>query len=243
MTDKRTFQNFNYGDQGESVQNFFDGDSDLMDTSYLIKKLQKRKYLVQLEKKDILAAPGDKIDQCYLIEKGMIIAYELCGGNRRIFDCYEKNTLVFCEHALIERPACMFYEALEPVSMYSIRMSFVKKLLINDPKFANCFLTQVTRNLLVTQDLFRKTITHSARWRVCDFLLVFAERASETIDGKIVLNQRISQQLLADMLYMNRITVLREVHALEEMGLFRMKNGHFEIPDLNLLRKYRDECV
>lgn len=219
---------------------YFDGDKGLLNTPYLFKKLRKRRYMTMLERRDILYRPGDPIDTCYLIEKGAIIAYEFSSGNRRIFDLCEANTLLFCEYAVFNRPSCFFYEALVPTVLYTIQLSFVQKLIENDPQFARCVIAQLTRDLLVTQDLFRKTITHSARWRVCDFLLVFALRANARNENSIVLSQRITQKMMADMLNINRITAMQELHTLEDLGLCRRRNGHFEIPDIKLLQEYRD---
>ena len=219
---------------------YFDGDKGLLNTPYLFKKLRKRRYMIMLERRDILYRPGDPIDTCYLLEKGAVIAYEFSAGNRRIFDLYEANTLLFCEYAVFNRPSCFFYEAQEPTVLYTIQLPFVQKLIENDPQFAHCVIAQLTRNLLVTQDLFRKTITHSARWRVCDFLIVFAMRSNPEGKNSVVLSHRITQKMMADMLNINRITAMQELHTLEYLGLCCRSGGHFEIPDIRLLQEYRD---
>lgn len=224
---------------------YFDGDKRLLDARHLFKRLKKSKYLVELDKKDILKSPGEEIDTCYLIEKGSIIAYENYGDARRIFDWYIRGVLLFSEFAAFDRPSPYYYEALEPTTMYSIQISLVRELIKNDLAFARCFNAQITRSMLVAQDLLRKAVTHSVRWRVCDFLLIETEQiGTKSGDGNsATLNRKISQKLLADMLHINRVTALREMHSLEELGLCTMSGGFIEIPDLKLLLAYRDRYI
>jgi len=224
-------------------QVFFDGEIDIIASSYLTKKLSKRQYLVDMDGRDILVSPGEKIDTCYLIKEGLLISYETIGGHRRIYDYFEKDMFVLEEFALLNQPSQLFYEALTPLKMYSIKIELVKKLLVNDKKFTAACLAQMTRNYMVMQDLLRKSVAHTAGWQVCDLLILFANKTGVVKNGETVLDLHITKTFMSDLLHMNRITIMRELQLLEVMELCKLKGTQCTIRDLDALKRYRDSIV
>ena len=202
---------------------YFDGRDKELDASYLCRKLCKKKY--QLE-----------------FEKGYVIAYETVKGRRRIFDAYNSNNLLLCSYAVFDRPCAFCYEAREPSTLYSISMEKVRKLLQNDANFTRAVLTQSTRDLMVCQDLLRKSTNHNVGWLVSDWLIVMASRRSHVQGGVIYLNEKVTQNQLADMLFMNRITCLKELHHLEGLGLIDLQGSYIGILDMDGLIEYRRRC-
>lgn len=221
---------------------YFDGRDKELDASYLSKKLCKQKYKFEFEKGEIIVAQGDEVDACYYLEKGYVIAYETVKGRRRIFDAYNSNNLLLCSYAIYERPCAFCYEAREPSTLYSISMEKVRLLLQNDANFTRAFLTQSTRDLLVCQDLLRKSANHNVGWLVSDWLIVMASRRSHVHGGVIYLNDRITQNQLAEMLFINRITCLKELHHLEALGLIDLQGSYIGILDMEGLINYRQQC-
>lgn len=222
------------------VSVFFDGDISSFGAEYIRKKFCKRRYLVELDRKDLLAKYGEVLDTCYYISEGILISYEKFGKSRRIYDYFEPGMFVFLEQVLMDPICRLTYEALTPMKLYSIDMKKVDKLLKNDWMFSIQCLTQMTRNYLVMKDLLRKSAEHSARWLVCDILLVFAKKNSFEKDGVTHINIKIPKILLSDMLHLNRITVTRELAVLQKKGLCSQEGGMIHIMDVNALREYRD---
>lgn len=227
----------------ENQAYYYNGDDQQLNTAYLSKLFEKRRYLVELDRKDVFVEPGDYIDTCYFIKSGSIIAYELVEGTRRIYDWFGEGMLLFTEYMVFQRPSSYYYEAMERTKMYSIRLPVVRKRLETDMIFGWSFMAQMTRNLLVAQDLMRKGNTHGVRWRVCDFILIEAERIGVRKDSGYVFKIRMSQKLMAELLHINRVTVLREIHNLEALGLIHHNGGHLEISDFEALRDYRDRFI
>lgn len=93
-------------------------------------------------------------------------------------------------------------------------------------------LTQSTRDLMVCQDLLRKSTNHNVGWLVSDWLIVMASRRSHVQGGVIYLNEKVTQNQLADMLFMNRITCLKELHHLEGLGLIDLQGRYIGILDM-----------
>lgn len=221
---------------------YFDGRDKELDASYLCRKLCKKKYQLEFEKGEIIIAQGEDVDACYYLEKGYVIAYETVKGRRRIFDAYNSNNLLLCSYAVFDRPCAFCYEAREPSTLYSISMEKVRKLLQNDANFTRAVLTQSTRDLMVCQDLLRKSTNHNVGWLVSDWLIVMASRRSHVQGGVIYLNEKVTQNHLADMLFMNRITCLKELHHLEGLGLIDLQGRYIGILDMGGLIEYRQRC-
>ena len=221
---------------------YFDGRDKELDASYLRRKLCKKKYQLEFEKGEIIIAQGEDVDACYYLEKGYVIAYETVKGRRRIFDAYNSNNLLLCSYAVFDRPCAFFYEARESSVLYSISMEKVRKLLQNDASFTRAVLTQTTRDLMVCQDLLRKSTNHTVGWLVSDWLIVMASRSSRICGGVTYLNDRVTQNQLAEMLFINRITCLKELHHLESLGLIDLQGSHIGILDMDGLIEYRRQC-
>ena len=152
------------------------------------------------------------------------------------------NNLLLCSYAVFDRPCAFCYEAREPSTLYSISMEKVRKLLQNDANFTRAVLTQSTRDLMVCQDLLRKSTNHNVGWLVSDWLIVMASRRSHVQGGVIYLNEKVTQNQLADMLFMNRITCLKELHHLEGLGLIDLQGRYIGILDMGGLIEYRQRC-
>ncbi len=221
---------------------YFDGRDKELDASYLRKKLCKQKYLLEFEKGELIITQGEEVDACYYLESGYVIAYETVKGRRRIFDAFNSNNLLLCSYATYDRPCAFNYEAREYCAVYSISMEKVKKLLQNDANFARAVLTQTTRDLLVCQDLLRKSANHNVSWLVSDLLIVLAARNSHVSEGIRYLNDRFTQNQIAEMLFINRITCLKELHKLEALGLIDLQSSYIGIVDMEGLLEYRRRC-
>ena len=57
-------------------------------------------------------------------------------------------------------------------------------------------------------------------------------------DGSITINEKLSQQMMADILGMNRITVTRKLKELRELNLVSSSGGHFIIHSMKDLEAY-----
>lgn len=79
-------------------------------------------------------------------------------------------------------------------------------------------------------------------WKVCNLLLTFAERYGVPYDGKTLIKEKISQQMMANLLGVNRITMVRAIKELREMGLIEQVNGFYCIRDKERMQKFMIEA-
>lgn len=221
---------------------YFNGADSFLDDSYFSKKLVKKRFRLEYEKGENIIEAGDTVDDCFYIKSGSVIAYEIIKGKRKIFDHYSAGSFLLCEHILFEHPCTYYYEAREKTVVYSISMTKVRQLVVNDRRFLQSLFAQQTRNLLVREDLLRKSTSHNASWLVCDFLITMVLRNGQTEDGIVYLVERLTQKQIADMLFMNRVTCFRELHTLEDIGLIDMQTSRIGIKSLSGLIAYKEKC-
>ena len=227
---------------GNSDYRYFNGADSFLDSSYFSKKLIKKRFRLEYEKGETIIEPDSVVDDCFFIESGSVIAYEIIKGKRKIFDSFSAGSFLLCEHILFEHLCTYFFEAREKTVVYSISMVKVRQLLINDKKFLQSLFAQQTRNCLVREDLLRKSVSHNASWLVCDFLITMALRNGQNEDGIVYLADRLTQKQIADMLFMNRVTCFRELHYLEDIGLIDMQTNRIGIKNLSGLVAYKEDC-
>ena len=226
----------------DAVHFYFNGKDFFNDLSYLRRKLCKKRYLLEYEKGEKLISQGERVEYCFFMESGGIISYETVNGKRRIYDFFTGANLLLCSYALYDRPCALDYEARCHTVVYSISLERVQKLFFNDSAFTRGALAQTTRDLLVCQDLLRKSAMRNVSWLVSDFLIVMASRGCYEEDGVLYISERFTQHQMADMLFINRITCLNELHRMEDRGLITLQRSHIGITDLPGLKAYRREC-
>ena len=210
----------------DAVHFYFNGKDFFNDLSYLRRKLCKKRYLLEYEKGEKLISQGERVEYCFFMESGGVISYETVNGKRRIYDFFTGANLLLCSYALYDRPCALDYEARCHTVVYSISLERVQKLFFNDSAFTRGALAQTTRDLLVCQDLLRKSAMRNVSWLVSDFLIVMASRGCYEEDGVLYISERFTQHQMADMLFINRITCLNELHRMEDRGLITLQRSH-----------------
>jgi CRP/FNR family transcriptional regulator len=88
-------------------------------------------------------------------------------------------------------------------------------------------------------DQIRQASVHNATWKVCNLLLIFADRFGVIYDGKVLIREKISQQMLSNLLGINRITVVRVIKDLKNEALLEQIDGFYCIRSVERLKKYQ----
>ena len=67
-----------------------------------------------------------------------------------------------------------------------------------------------------------------------------ADLFGEPVDGRILLNMKIRQEVIGKMTGLHRVTVVRELNKLKECRLLSMEDGNYWIPNMEKLLQFRD---
>jgi CRP/FNR family cyclic AMP-dependent transcriptional regulator len=101
-------------------------------------------------------------------------------------------------------------------------------------------MESLSTKYLSAMEQVRHTNFHNAGWKICDLLLIFAEHYGVPYDGKILIKEKISQQLLSNLLGINRVTAVRAIKELKEMALIEQINGYYCIRSLEKLKRHQE---
>jgi CRP/FNR family transcriptional regulator len=69
---------------------------------------------------------------------------------------------------------------------------------------------------------------------------MFSERYGVPYNDAVMIKEKISQQILSDLLGVNRITVNRIIKILKDAGLLFQINGYYCICDVKKLKQHMD---
>lgn len=194
---------------------------------------------IAIPKNCILHQAGDRPDACYWIKKGRVMSFEYtAGGEERIYNIIDAGSLLLEANVLLHRPLTLSFLTLQPCILVRIPGEALFADIASSPEAALDLLQSVSGKFLSMVDQVRDSSNHNATWNVCNMLLILAERYGAEYDGKILINERISQKMLAGMLRINRVTVVRIFSELKNLGMLEQINGYYCIRSEQVLRKH-----
>ncbi len=181
-----------------------------------------------------------QVNYCYFVKKGRVAAFHIYpNGEERIFELHDagqlflENSLLFQAHSLVSyKTTC----ATELIRISKCRM---KKAIKENPSFALDVMNQTSLKYHSSMDRLRNTTTQNVPWKICDFFLTFAERYGVPYKGKILIQEKISQQFISNYIGINRITVVRIVKELKTLGLIEKIGKFYYVCDVNGLKEYQ----
>lgn len=188
--------------------------------------------VVKFAKGDVVAAAGAVPQFCYYILEGRVMAFEYTIANGdRYYNFNEEGALVAEASVLVQEAPPVSFVALTPVSAIRISRETLLENIRSDPELALDVMQTLSHKFLAAMDQVREATQCDISWKVCNLLLTFADRYGVAYDGKILIKEKISQQMLANLLGVNRITMVRTVKGLRENGLIEQVNGFYCIRD------------
>lgn len=142
---------------------------------------------------------------------------------------------------LLQKAPPVSFVALSHVKAVAIRREELLAKMRSDPDLAEEIMMSLSFKFLAAMDQVREGTQCNVAWKVCNLLLTFAERYGVEYDGKILIKEKISQQMLANLLGVNRITMVRTVKELREENLIEQINGFYCIRDKAQMLEFMGE--
>lgn len=210
-------------------------------SQHTIDEIQKMGMPVSLEKNQMLCKAGDVPDSCYYICQGQIIAYECTlSGSEHIFSINCPGELILAPSIVVTHPLLLNFKAAMPTALIRIPRETMFQAIAENPEFSTALIYSLSMRLISMIEHSRQRDVCSVPWRVCNLLLLRAERCGADYDGKVLIQEKISQQTMASNLHANRVTIARAIRDLKDCGLVEYINGHYCIRSVDQLRKYMD---
>jgi len=189
----------------------------------------------------VLTEPGDTVDHCYVVRRGCVIGYDItpAGGNR-IYSIALDNSLLLEVCAILGRPSPVFLKTIKDTELISIpRKVFINEIQRNQ-RVAMLVIESLCRKYSSVTEQIREIKCHSAAWKLCNLFLIFADTYGEPRGGKTIIKEKINQQILSDLLGINRITTVRVIVELKSHKLIEKLGGFYCIPNREDFLDYMD---
>jgi len=204
-------------------------------------KLERIGTLEYCGKNQILAERGKVPDCCFLVKRGQVIGFEeLPSGEELYHYIMEANTLFLEANVLFDQPVPIGFKTVEPSELIRIRREDLKAAVKSDPCLMMTAFHSVAHKFFEAMDELREIKCHSSTWRMCKLLLSFAGQYGMAYDGKILIQKKLSIQLMTSLLGVNRATTVRSLHMLRDLGLIENINGYYCVRSMEALRRHQE---
>ena len=196
---------------------------------------------ISLPKNTRLVKAGDIPKYLYIVEKGLIAGYEeLANGNELFHFLMDRNAMLLESNILLSRPASVNFRTLEQTDVIRVGKEALLQAIEKDRRVLFSLFCSVSNKFLTAMEELRGSRSHSAEWMLCHLLLELAERYGVTYDGKILISKNISYQMLAGLLGVNRVTAVRAMHSLRDLGLVERINGFICVRSIEALKTHQE---
>jgi CRP/FNR family transcriptional regulator len=228
-------------------EDYYDTDSDrfgsypvhLIFTDRLGQQFENLGTPVDMPKNQMLFRAGDIPDCCYYIKRGRVMAFEFTSsGEERIYNINEQGSIIFEPCVILNRALTLNFKTMTASTLFRIPRETLLDAVLSDPSVAADLLYSLSEKFLEVNEQIRESAVHSVHWKVCNLLLTYAYKYGVDYDGKVLINEKISQQLLANLLRVNRVTVARVIRELRDSGLVEQINGYYCIRSIDNLRNH-----
>jgi CRP/FNR family transcriptional regulator len=179
---------------------------------------------------------------CYYVLQGRVMSYEYTvTGQERIYNFIEEGSLILDANTLMQRALPVSFMTLTPATLIRLAREDILKKIYSDPEVAMDIISSVSNKFLLSMEQIRETTHHNVLWRVCNLLVSFSDRYGVEYDGKLLIKEKISQQMLANLLGVNRITLVRIIKELRELNLLEQINGFYCIRSVETMKQFMEE--
>lgn len=185
-------------------------------------------------KGDIIYFSNVESPRIYLLKKGNIKIVSVDDeGNEFVKDIIQKGDL-FGELTLDpDSKSNEFAVALtEEVSICSFLLSDFEKLMLKHPDLALSYTKFVGLKMKRIKNNYSNLISKDAKERLKIFILDWVEKEGETVGDKIILNNYLTQEDIAQIICTSRPTASKLLNDLVENGIIEYNRKEIIIPNI-----------
>lgn len=198
--------------------------------------LQPHLQSVELVREAVLVEAGAPLTHVYLPESGIIsIVVRLSEGQRIELAMTGRDSIVGASAAFVDAASLSEASVLLPGSAFVLDVASFRAVAEGSAVFRTLLARHQQALLAQAQQSAACNASHSVEARLSHWLL----RAHELCDKESL---PLTQELLAQMIGVQRNAVSLVAHALQQAGIISYSRGHIEIKDLKGLAETSCEC-
>lgn len=181
-------------------------------------------------------------DAIYYIKKGRVMAYEdSYDGDHRVYNIMRSGSLFLEEYVLFPKPCPVLFKTVADSELLKIDRCDLIRAFKTDIDVVLDILDSVCNKFCSSMETQRIGIKQDAEWKLCRMIISSFENYGKPYKNGMILKEKISHQMLADLLGMNRVTVSRKFKKLRDLGLISQENGYTYLPDIDAFLDYMDQ--
>ena len=225
-------QPLNSPNQGLQQFDFFE---DLPPES--LEKLASNTNLIQYPRHSMVVHQNDPNCGLYIVAEGLVKAYRLhTSGRQRVIKLHSAGSL-FGNMTIGQNPGCVLQaEALEASKIYVIKLHDLQSLIQNDMAFALKLMNHMAHQLEASYLELEAAAYDPAYKRTCNLLIQLCDDLQITITPGCIIDLRVTQEDMAEMLGLTRMTITKVVRELRKKAILTGRSGNLRL-DHDALQK------
>jgi CRP/FNR family transcriptional regulator len=197
--------------------------------------------LKKIPKNTVFIKPEDPPRYCYVLKRGCVIGFEYTSrGDERIHDIILPPFMLLESCLLFNKPPPICFKTVKASELICIDRHTLLEQMTENLDIIMAVMESISYKFFVAKEQIRETVTRTMSWRFCNLLLMFAENYGVPSGQKVFIRDQISQQMLASLLGVNRITINRVYGKLRDMGLIEQTNGYYCVCDPERLKRHME---
>jgi CRP-like cAMP-binding protein len=190
------------------------------------------------QKGEFIIRPGDTPPGVFLIEKGLVKAYDITK--------YGEDNLLIVRHedevfpliwAVTGQERSVIYQAITPTALWRIsRPDFLKEMA--DPEMMSTVLEMTIEMYRIHSERIINLEYRSVRERLISFMLTMSTRFGKEHPDGLMIDLPLRQQDIASSINSSRETTSRELSLLEKRGLIKTNPQYVILKDVEKLKSF-----
>ena len=215
---------------------------EIFDMNRYYERLEEIGAVMEVPKNYKLFNAGDLPDSCFLIKEGRIISYEYTyTGQQHVFGNIEPGAFILLPSIVLGHRVTLSFMSALPSTLVRIGRNSILRNIATDPDFALCTAHELSAKFIWANERFRADSSRTVIWKLCNLFQSLADKHGVEHDGKVLIKTRYSQQMIADFLHANRITIARTLKELTSLGLIEKINDQYCIRSMDKLKSFMDD--
>lgn len=190
------------------------------------------------KKGEFIIRPGDTPPGVFLIEKGLVKAYDITKyGEENLLIVRHEDEVFPLIWAVTGQERSVIYQAITPTSVWRIdRKEFLAEM--DDPDRLSAVLDMTIEMYRLHSERIINLEYRSVRERLISFMLTMSTRFGKEHPEGLMIDLPLRQQDIASSINSSRETTSRELSLLEKKGLIRTNPQYLILRDVKKLTSY-----
>ena len=190
-------------------------------------------------KGEFIIRPGDVPSGVFLIESGLVKAYDITKyGEENLLIIRKAGEIFPLIWAITGQERHVIYETVSPAALWQMPQKTFSELMHEHPSAMYPLLSMTVEMYRIHSERIINLEYRSVRERLISFLLTMAQRFGQNSDGDVLIKVPLRHQDIASSINSSRETTSREMVMLERKGLLKSDQTFITLKDIKKLRSF-----